>query len=245
MSALELERVSKRYSDAGEVVRVLENITLRVEPGEIAVLYGPSGSGKTTMLLIAGGLLAPDSGAAHIDGRDLATLPGDELLALQRERLGFIYQSPRLMPGVPAVENAAIKLLAGGIGLRSARPRATDWLERVGLSHRLDHTPEQLSGGERQRVAIARALVTSPAVILADEPTANLDSRRAREVLALLAALGRDRSAAVLIATHDPHAASFADTLLALRDGRLLHGEQAQEELPAVPAALRATRQEL
>ena len=242
MSALELERVCKRYSDAGEVVRALEDVTLSVEPGEIAVLYGPSGSGKTTMLLIAGGLLAPDSGTAQISGRDLALLRRDELLAIQRESLGFIYQSPRLMAGVPAIENAAIKLLAGGMGLRAARPRAADWLERVGLADRLDHTPEQLSGGERQRVAIARALVSSPTVILADEPTANLDSRRAREVLALLAALGRDRGAAVLVATHDPHAAAFADTVVALRDGRLLRGEQAHEELPAAPPAFPTAR---
>ena len=240
MNALELERVCKSYTDADEVVRALQDVTLHVEAGEIAVLYGPSGSGKTTLLLIAGGLLAPDSGAARISGRDLAGLRSDELLAMQRESLGFIYQSPRLMPGVPAIENAAIKLLAGGMGLRRARPRAADWLEQVGLADRLGHTPEQLSGGERQRVAIARALVSSPSVILADEPTANLDSRRAREVLGLLAALGRDRGAAVLLATHDPHAAAFADTVLALRDGTLLRGEQAQEELPAPPAPVRA-----
>ncbi|MGO9490490.1 MAG: ABC transporter ATP-binding protein [Solirubrobacteraceae bacterium] len=236
MSALELERVSKRYTDAGEVVCALEDVTLQVQPGEIAVLYGPSGSGKTTLLLIAGGLLDPDEGVARIAGRDLAGLRRDELLALQRERLGFVYQSPRLMVGVPAVENAAIKLLADGVALRDARPRAADWLERVGLSHRLDHTPERLSGGERQRVAIARALVSSPSVILADEPTANLDSRRAREVLGLLAELGRERDAAVLLATHDPHGARIADRVLALRDGRLLCGQDAREELSALGA---------
>lgn len=241
MSAIELERVSKRYADAQEVIRALDKVTLAVEPGEVVVLYGPSGSGKTTLLLIAGGLLTPEEGTARIGGRELAAMDRRELISLQREQLGFIYQSPHLMSGVPAVENAAIKLLAGGMTLRAARPRAVHWLERVGLSHRLGHTPEQLSGGERQRVAIARALVSSPSVVLADEPTANLDSRRAREVLELLAGLGREHSAAVLVATHDPQAAQVADRVLALRDGTLLGEEDARKELPAlVDAAARS-----
>jgi putative ABC transport system ATP-binding protein len=234
MSTLELERVGKRYADAEEVIRALDCVTFAVEPGEIAILYGPSGSGKTTLLLIAGGLLAPDDGVVRIDGRDLAEFSAEELVTLRRDRLGFIYQSPHLMTGVPAVENAAIKLLAGGTTLRDARNRALDWLTRVGMSERLGHTPEQLSGGERQRVAIARALVTSPSLILADEPTANLDSRRAREVLHLLAGLGREHDATVLIATHDPFAVDIADTVVALRDGRLLSGDDAREELPAL-----------
>jgi putative ABC transport system ATP-binding protein len=217
MSAIELERVAKRYTDAREVVCAVDGVTLAVEPSEVAVLYGPSGSGKTTLLLIAGGLLSPDEGTARIGGRDLAALDRRELISLQREQLGFVYQSPHLMSGVPAVENAAVKLLAGGMTLRRARPCAVQWLERVGLSHRLGHTPEQLSAGERQRVAIARALVSSPSV-----------------VLELLAGLGRDRDAAVVVATHDPQAAQIADTVLALRDGRLLGEKDARTELPTL-----------
>jgi putative ABC transport system ATP-binding protein len=216
-----LERVGKRYVDADEMVRALDAVSLTIVPGEFVVLYGPSGSGKTTLLLIAAGLLAPDEGVVRVAGDDLAGLSDTRLAKLQRRHLGFIYQSPHLMRGVPAVENAAIKLLADGIGLRTARPLADDWLRRVGLAHRVRHTPEQLSGGERQRVAIARALINSPQLVLADEPTGNLDSRRGREMLELISAVSREHGAAVLLASHDPQAAEVADRVIWLRDGRL------------------------
>jgi putative ABC transport system ATP-binding protein len=222
VGVLELDEVAKRYRDAEEVVAAVDGVTITVAAGELVAIYGPSGSGKTTLLLLAAGLLAPDSGSVRFVGRDLATLSNAERTRYLRRDLGFIYQSPHLMSGVPAVENAAVKLLADGQSLPSARTAAHGWLERLGIAHRSDYTPEQLSGGERQRVAIARALVGSPRLILADEPTGNLDSRRGSEILELLADLAREQGAAVLLVTHDPQAATLADRVFALRDGRLL-----------------------
>lgn len=222
VGVLELDEVGKRYRDAEEVVAAVDGVTITVAAGELVAIYGPSGSGKTTLLLLAAGLLAPDSGSVRFVGRDLATLSNAERTRYLRRDLGFIYQSPHLMSGVPAVENAAVKLLADGQSLPSARTAAHGWLERLGMAHRSDYTPEQLSGGERQRVAIARALVGGPRLILADEPTGNLDSRRGSEILELLADLAREQGAAVLLVTHDPQAATLADRVFALRDGRLL-----------------------
>ncbi|HEX4436442.1 MAG TPA: ABC transporter ATP-binding protein [Solirubrobacteraceae bacterium] len=240
MNALQLTEVAKRYADADEVVRAVDGVSLGIEPGKTIALYGPSGSGKTTLLLLSAGLLAPDAGTVAVAGTDLASLNTNRLIDLQRKTIGFIYQSPHLLSGVPAVENAAVKLLADGRSLRSARPVACDWLERVGLAHRLRHTPEQLSGGERQRVAIARALANDPQLILADEPTGNLDSQRGRELLELLAEIARENGAAVLLATHDPRAADIADEVFALRDGKLLAGSDG-----AAPADLLESQQHL
>lgn len=233
MSLLELDRVVKRFEDADEEVRAVDGVSLSVGAGQVLALYGPSGSGKTTLLLLAAGLLQPDTGTVRFTGEDLSQLDAAELAAVQRRRIGFIYQSPHLMAGVPAVENAAVKLLADGATLRKARPAASDWLERVGLSHRLGHTPERLSGGERQRVAIARALANGPRLILADEPTGNLDSRRGRQVLELIGSIAREQRAGVLLATHDPQAAEIADAVLTLRDGTLVaQAEPASGSLP-------------
>jgi putative ABC transport system ATP-binding protein len=240
VSLLELERVAKDYAEASEVVRALDDVTLAIAPGKVLAIYGPSGSGKTTLLLLAAGLVSPDRGAVRFAGRDLATLPWSELATYQRREVGFIYQSAHLMTGVAAVENAAVKLLADGASLRHARTLACEWLERVGLAHRLEHTPEQLSGGERQRVAIARALVNQPRLILADEPTGNLDTRRGAQVLRLLTDIAREQKAAVVIVTHDHQAAAVADEVYGLRDGKLLAGDAARElhAWPAVSAEL-------
>jgi ABC-type lipoprotein export system ATPase subunit len=227
LSLLELEGVAKHYVDADELVRAVNEVTLRIQSGRVYALHGPSGSGKTTLLLLAAGLLAPDRGRVRFAGEDLARLSVSGLAAYQRREIGFIYQSAHLMTGVPAVENAAVKLLADGVPLRRARTAAAEWLERLGLAHRLEHTPERLSGGERQRVAIARALVNGPRVVLADEPTGNLDTRRGSQILELLAALARERGVAVLIATHDPRAAAVADAVHGLRDGKLLENDAA------------------
>jgi putative ABC transport system ATP-binding protein len=229
MALLELDRVVKRFTDAGDVVRAVDDVTFALEPGQLVALCGPSGSGKTTLLLMAGGLLMPDTGQVRFAGADLAALSARELADYQRREIGFIYQFAHLMSGVPAVENAAVKLLADGVQLKQARARACDWLDRVGLANRIDHTPEQLSGGERRRVSIARALASEPRLILADEPTGSLDTRRGAQVLALLAGIAREQNAAVLMATHDPQAATAAQRVLRLRDGRLLG---ADEELP-------------
>jgi putative ABC transport system ATP-binding protein len=242
VSALELQRVVKHYSGPSEVVRAVDGVTLTIEPGEIAVLFGPSGSGKSTLLMLAAGLLAPDSGAVCFDGYDLSGCSAGELADYQRREVGFIYQSAHLMSGVPAVENAAIKLLADRVPLRKACREAVPWLERVGLGRRLEHTPEQLSGGERQRVAVARALVNSPRLILADEPTGSLDSRRGKEILLLLAELCRERRTAILLATHDLQAAEITDRLYTLKDGRLLEERSVHGPLEAVSPQPRAIR---
>ncbi len=239
-AVLELDAVVKHYRGYGdEVVRAVDGVTLTVAPGEIVALHGPSGSGKSTLLMLAAALMLPDAGVVRFQGCDLATLAAGAAAAYQRRRIGFIYQSFHLMAGVPAVENAAIKLLADRVPLRHARRTAAAWLERVGLDGRLNHTPDQLSGGERQRVAIARALVNEPSMILADEPTGSLDSRRGGEILALLSGIARERQAAVLLVTHDPQAAAIADRVCTLRDGKLIDGalDAAATPLPvATPA---------
>jgi ABC-type lipoprotein export system ATPase subunit len=223
MTGLELRDLVKHYPGS-EPVRAVDGVSLHVAPGELVALYGPSGSGKTTLLLLAAGIVAPDAGRVLFDGQDLAALSSTERALHQRHRVGIIYQQDHLVAGVPAVDNAAVKLLADRVGLAEARRKAIPWLERVGLGARLDHTPSQLSGGERQRIAIARALVNEPRLILADEPTGNLDSRRGAEVLELLAGICRERDVGVLLATHDPRAAAIADRVFELRDGKLHDG---------------------
>jgi putative ABC transport system ATP-binding protein len=228
---LELEGVVKHYrSPSGETIRAVDGVDLAVRPGEVVALLGPSGSGKSTLLLLASALVVPDAGVVRFDGRDLATLSAAEAADLQRKEIGFVHQSFHLMSGVPAVENAAIKLLADRASLKQARRVAVPWLEAVGLGSRLDHPPEQLSGGERQRVAIARALVNSPRLLLADEPTGSLDTQRGAEILSLIADLAREHDLGVLLVTHDLQALDIADRACTLRDGRLL-----DDRMPAQP----------
>lgn len=242
VSILRYEGVVKQYADVDEVVCAVDDVSVSIEPGEVFALYGPSGSGKTTLLLLAAALLNPDKGSVVFANRDLASMSSREVADYQRRDIGFIYQSFHLMSGVPAVENAAIKLLADGVSLNDARSTATSWLERVGLGHRLDHPPERLSGGERQRVAIARALVNDPRLILADEPTGSLDSQRGLGILSLLAEIAHKQQAAVLLVTHDPQAAAVADRVYGLRDGMLLQEESAREisrsPIPSQPTRL-------
>ncbi len=222
MSVLELDAVRKHYRGAGEVVRAVDGVSLQVDAGEMIALHGPSGSGKTTLLLLIAGLLKPDSGAIRYRGRDLAGLSEADTSRYLRRELGFVYQGFQLIPHVSALENASVKLLLDGVSPRRARERARPWLARLGLEGRLQHTPEQLSGGERQRLAIARALVAEPALLLADEPTANLDSTRSRETVSLLAKIAHDQGTSVLLVTHDTDAARLADRDLTLRDGSLI-----------------------
>jgi putative ABC transport system ATP-binding protein len=231
MSALELEDVVKRYESGGEVVRAVDGVSLRVAPSEVVALYGPSGSGKTTLLLLAAGLLSPDAGDVRFGGRSIAQLSRDEG-AQYRRSLGFVFQSFHLMPAVPAIDNATLKLLADGMSPARARKQATTWLARLGLADRAHHPPEKLSMGERQRVAIARALANDPQLILADEPTGNLDSTRSRETLGMLSRLCRERAVGMLLVTHDHDAAHFADRVFDLRDGRLV----ARADHPGVSA---------
>lgn len=219
--ALGFERVVKRYIGTGEVVQAVDGVTLTVKPGELVALYGPSGSGKTTLLLLAAGLLEADQGEVRFDGRDLSSLSDSEVSAYLRRDVGFVYQTPELIAGMPALDNATTKLLADGRALTEARDLARPLLQRLGLGERLSHRPAQLSGGERQRVAVARALVHRPRLVLADEPTGNLDSRRGQEILSLLADYCHEGGVPGLLVTHDPEVANVADRVHWLRDGRL------------------------
>jgi putative ABC transport system ATP-binding protein len=223
---LEVERVVKHYRSAGEEVRAVDGVSLQVRAGEMVAVQGPSGSGKTTLLLLIAGLLAADTGVIRFAGREIGSLSEDQAAEYLMRDVGFVYQTVQLMPRTSVLENAALKLLVGGIGMRDAKAQALPWLERLGLGDRLEHTPEQLSGGERQRVAIARALAGEPQLILADEPTGNLDSTRSAEIVALLHAVASERGAGVVLVTHDSEAAQLADRRYLLRDGQLSGAEQ-------------------
>jgi putative ABC transport system ATP-binding protein len=222
--ALALREVVKHYPSGGETVRAVDSVSVEVQAGEILALYGPSGSGKTTLLLLAAGLISPDSGNVLFDGRDVGQLSSREGARYRLRDVGFVFQSFHLMPGASAIDNALIKLPVSGYTVRQARELAIPWLERLGLADRLEHRPEQLSMGERQRVAIARALVAEPRLLLADEPTGNLDSARTREILSLLRDVCHERGIPGLLVTHDLEAASFVDRILTLRDGCLFEG---------------------
>jgi putative ABC transport system ATP-binding protein len=222
---LELEEVVKHYRVGdGEIVRAVDGVCLSVGAGELVALYGPSGSGKTTLLMLIAGLLVPDSGSVAVNGREISKLSARERAHYRRSELGFIRQSLDLIPGVRADDNAALKLLAS-TGRRDAQRRIAPLLERLGLNGRAQQRAEQLSMGERQRVMIARALSTEPSLVLADEPTGSLDTDRGREVLTLLTEVCHEREVGVLLVTHDPRAAAFADHVHALRDGRLVEYE--------------------
>ncbi len=226
---LELHDLVKHYpAIGGESVRAVDGVSLSVAPGEMVALYGPSGSGKTTLLLMVATLLAPTSGAVLIGGRDVSSLSEREASHFRLAELGFIRQNFDLLPGVTAIDNAVLKLLKT-MRWREAHDRVAPLLGRLGLGERLEHRAETLSMGERQRVMIAQALSMKPRLVLADEPTGNLDTRRSREVLWLLRSLCRDRGTAVLLATHDPQAVAFAHRVHELRDGRL--HEYAPDEL--------------
>ena len=241
---LELDGVVKRYSGATEQVNAVDGVSLRIEPGEMVALLGPSGSGKTTLLLLIAALLAPEQGTICFRGRDLGALSDNEVCDYLLKDVGFIYQNFHLMPRVTTLENASIKLVLGGMGMREAQSRAAPWLDRVGLSERLQHTPETLSGGERQRVAVARALAGEPSLILADEPTGNLDSVRSRELLALLRSIAHERGAAVLLVTHDVDAVALADRWCTLRDGKLHDGVNGASAARTPASGSRSLRRE-
>jgi putative ABC transport system ATP-binding protein len=223
---LELEGVVKHYPSGDEHVRAVDGVSFTIEPGEMLALLGPSGSGKTTLLLLIAALSKPDAGTIRYQGRDIASFSERQASEYLLHDVGFIFQNFRLMPRVPVLENAARKLLIGGVALRDAQDRAIPWLERVGLADRLRHVPEKLSGGERQRVAIARALAPEPRLILADEPTGNLDSARSREIVEMLRSVARERGACVLLVTHDIDVAGIADRCCTLHDGKLTYGKQ-------------------
>jgi putative ABC transport system ATP-binding protein len=222
---LELEAVVKHYRGAAERVRAVDGVSLTIAQGEMISLRGPSGSGKTTLLLLMAAILRAEEGAIRYGGRDLASLSDREVSRFLMHEVGCIFQAPHLWPRSSAVSNAAQKLVATGVGVRDARERVIPWLERVGLGERLEFAAGRLSGGERQRVAIARVLAGEPRLILADEPTGNLDSARSREVAELLRSIAHDRGAMVVLVTHDAEVAGLADRHFTLRDGVLVDSE--------------------
>lgn len=220
---LELRDLVKHYqSGDGEVVRAVDGVSTSISAGEMVALYGPSGSGKTTLLMLIAALLRPDAGMVLMDGRDVGGLSDADAARYRLHDLGFVRQSLNLVPGVSALDNAALKLLGVDMGAREAHRRVIPLLERLGLGQRTKHRAEQLSMGERQRVMIARALSTEPKLLLADEPTGSLDSARSREVLGLLTEVCRERGVSVMLVTHDPQAAGYADRVHALLDGKLV-----------------------
>ncbi len=221
MDLLELHHVMKTYTVGEEPVTAVDDVTFSIRAGEMLALHGPSGSGKTTLLLLIASLLQPDSGEIRFDGIDVTALTEAQRSDYLSRDVGFVYQHLQLMPQVSALENAAMHLMIRGVGMRRAQEAALPWLERIGLGKRLRHTPEQLSTGERQRVAIVRALAGNPRLVLADEPTGNLDSVASAEVVRMLRSVAHDQNAAVLLVTHDIEAAEIADRHLTIRDGRL------------------------
>ena len=200
-------------------LEVLKGVDLTVEAGELLSVMGASGAGKSTLLQILGTLLSPDAGSLTIDGCDVLALGDKDLAAFRNRRIGFVFQAHHLLPEFSALENVMIPALIGGGSTSAARSRASELLAAVGLQDRLSHKPAELSGGEQQRVAIARALVNSPAILFADEPTGNLDSRTKEEIHQLLLTLRRDLGQTVVIVTHDPALAALCDRTLTLRDG--------------------------
>jgi putative ABC transport system ATP-binding protein len=218
---IELTNVSKNYGTGGKV-RALRDFNLRVGPGERVALMGPSGSGKTTVLNLICGLDEPTAGIVKVAGVAFSGLSDDERTRLRREKIGMVYQTFNLLPTLTALENAALPLRLQGTTKREASRRAAALLERLGLTNRADHRPDELSGGERQRVAIARALIFEPPLLLGDEPTGNLDSTTGEEILGLLDDLHRERGCTLLLVTHDELVAGHCDRVLRLRDGRVV-----------------------
>jgi putative ABC transport system ATP-binding protein len=221
VALVEFRAVSKHYRNGDETVRAVNGLTLDIAEGEFVALYGPSGSGKTTLLRIAAGVEALDGGAVHVDGRDITSLSEREAAAYRLRVLGWIKQDAQLIGGATALDNAALKQLIASRSLRRARRHVTPLLQELGLGGRLEHRAETLSTGERQRVMIARALSLDPRVMLADEPTGNLDARRSQDVLRLLQEATHERGMATLLVTHDEHAIAFADSVYTLHDGVL------------------------
>jgi putative ABC transport system ATP-binding protein len=221
-AVLEAVDVVKRYDLDGVSVEALRGVSLAVEEGAYVAVMGPSGSGKSTLMHLLGGLDHPTSGTVRLGGVDVTTLSGDAMAKVRNETIGFVFQSFQLLPRTSAVGNVAMPLVYRGLTGRERRRRAADALTAVGMAHRLGHRPSQLSGGEQQRVAIARALVGDPRVILADEPTGNLDSRTGNDVLDLLERLNAASGVAVVLVTHDPEVAARARSIIQVRDGLLV-----------------------
>jgi lipoprotein-releasing system ATP-binding protein len=221
LAVLEARDVRRDFHQGPVELQVLRGLNLRVMPAERIAIIGASGSGKTTLLQLLGGLDRPSAGSVRVDDRDIHLLNEAERGALRNRTLGFVYQFHHLLPEFSALENVAMPLLVRRVGRTEAAQRSRALLERVGLGERLQHRPHELSGGERQRCAVARALVTEPRLVLADEPTGNLDGANAEQVFALMLELNRERHTSLVVVTHDRRLAARMDRVLTLRDGIL------------------------
>ena len=218
---IELRNVTKIYDQGGKEVHAIWDLSLQIDSGEFVSVMGPSGSGKSTLLHLIGALDRLSSGEIVIQNQGIHKLNDDQLSLFRRQRVGFIFQSFNLLPTLTALENVTLPLLLDGKPLSSIIPKAATLLEKVGLSSRKDHRPNELSGGEMQRVAICRALIHDPILILADEPTGNLDSKTGEQILGLLQTLQKDRCCTVVMVTHDKQAARYGHRIIHLRDGKL------------------------
>ncbi|MEX1248509.1 MAG: ABC transporter ATP-binding protein [Anaerolineales bacterium] len=222
MNLVSATNLSKVYGTGPVAVTALNNVSLEINPGEFVAVMGPSGCGKSTLLHLLGGLDRPSKGHVTIDGRKLTDLNDNQLTELRRRKIGFVFQFFNLIPVLDAVENAALPTTLDGAPQSQARKKASEWLGKVGLAGRQHHRPDQLSGGEQQRVAIARALTTDPALLLADEPTGNLDTRSSDEIAGLLRQVANEWGRAVVVVTHDPRIAAHADRIIFLKDGSIV-----------------------
>jgi putative ABC transport system ATP-binding protein len=224
---VEVKNVTKRYEGKRPVCAV-QGISFRVEKGEMVAIMGPSGSGKSTLLNIIGGLGRPSEGSVIIDGVEMTALDDNTLTRMRREKIGFVFQFFNLLPTLPAWQNVALPLHLAGVSRKEAKARAISGLEMVGLKERQEHLPDELSGGEQQRVAMARALILNPPLILADEPTGNLDSKTSQEVLSLFKRLQSQFGSTVIMVTHASQAAAFCNRILKMQDGQLVEPDGAQ-----------------
>lgn len=223
MPLIQTENLTKIYGKGEAAVVALDHVNVTVNPGECVAVMGPSGCGKSTLLHLLGGLDRPTEGNVMIDGSSLSTLSDDALTQIRRRKIGFVFQFFNLIPILSSVDNAALPLLLDGKNSAQAKQKAKEWLEKVGLGARLSNRPDQLSAGQQQRVAIARALITDPKLVLADEPTGNLDSRASDEIAALLQQVAKEWGRSVLMVTHDPRIAAYADRIIFLKDGKIVN----------------------
>ncbi len=223
-AAIAVRDVHKHFLMGSDSVEVLRGVDLDIPRGDVVCLMGPSGSGKSTLLNLIGALDRPSEGSIAVEGIELASLSDEDAASYRRDRVGFVFQSFNLVPTLTAEENVVLPLIFGGVELGERARRARVALDRVGLSHRTGHRPTELSGGEQQRVAIARAIIGEPSVILADEPTGNLDTSTGEQILGLLGEMNREVGQTFLITTHDAEVASRADRIIHIRDGRIETG---------------------
>lgn len=231
-AVVEVDSVVRVHGTGDAAVEALRGVSFTIARGEFVALVGPSGCGKSTLLNLIGCLDRPTRGRVLLEGRDVGTLEDDDLAHIRNRRIGFVFQAHNLLPRLTALANVELPMVYAGVPRAERRQRAREHLARVGLENRLSHLPAQMSGGERQRVAIARSLVLSPAVLLADEPTGNLDTARGREILEIIEALGKEGTTTLMV-THDVEMASHADRILSMRDGLIVGEERRQARGPA------------